>query len=250
FSAIPVSAMAIGVTPSRSAKKNSCARTKARMVHDIGIGLRPSLVDVQRGELKVRHFLARLAEAAKALVDRNVIQRRALQSRIDLAGLQHLPARQDRANRTYFVIAGIMQAARGEELHHQRRATSLDGGDADGLAAEILNIFDILAGDQRERQPVDVAADDLEKAAGLAVENNMLGDPITDLRAPVAQPVGHLVDSLIELDCNIKALVGEHALTLRDPDRQVEIVPRDRGEDQLVHFTCAVNAESSSYPII
>src|SRR5690348_11529333 len=65
----------------------------------------------------------------------------------------------------------------------------------------------------------------------------MLGDPIADLRTTVAQAVGHLVDALIELDRDIEAFVGQHALMLRDPDRQVEIVARDRGEDQLPHWS-------------
>src|SRR6185437_8769149 len=96
-----------------------------------------------------------------------------------------------------------------------------------------------------EWQPVDVAADDLEKAAGFAVEHDVLGDPVTDLRAPVAQPVGHLIDTLIKLDRDIETFIGEHAAMLRDPDRQVEIVSRDRGEDQLPHFTCAVSQPTS-----
>src|SRR5262249_30622916 len=98
-----------------------------------------------------------------------------------------------------------------------------------------------------EGQPIDVAADDFEKAARLAVEHDMFGDAVADLRSPVAKAVCHLVDALIKLDRDVEAFFGEHALMLRDPYRQVEIGPPDRGEDQLVHLTCAANAASFSH---
>src|SRR6185312_1778473 len=53
--------------------------------HDVGTGFGPAAVDVQRGELEIRYFPARLAQAWKALIDRDVVERRALQACVDLA---------------------------------------------------------------------------------------------------------------------------------------------------------------------
>ncbi len=63
----------------------------------------------------------------------------------------------------------------------------------------------------------------------------MLSDAIGKLHPAVAQTVGHFVDALMELDRDLQSFVGKQALVLGDPHWHVEIVPRHRGESELLH---------------
>ncbi len=52
----------------------------------------------------------------------------------------------------------------------------------------------------------------------------MFGNAIGKLRPSITKAIGDFVNTLVELDHDIEAFVGKHALMLRNPDRHVEIV--------------------------
>src|ERR1700730_1612242 len=68
-----------------------------KRVHELrdrrSVGDSPSLIHVQRGELKKRHFIAWLAEARESLIGGDIVQGSSLKTGIDLTGFQHVPTR-------------------------------------------------------------------------------------------------------------------------------------------------------------
>ena len=86
------------------------------------------------------------------------------------------------------------------------------------------------------RAPVDIASDDLEEAARLAVKNDVFGNAVGKLRPAITKAIGDFVNPLVELDRDIETFVGKHAPMFRNPDRHVEIVSRHRCENELLHL--------------
>ena len=199
---------------------------------EVAVRRSPARVHVEARELEV---VAWLRQRDEALVDRHVVQRRALQPGIDAARSQQVPARQDWPTGNQLVVARILQPVLRQHLHDQRGGARAQRGHADPLAAQPRDALDPCAGHQRKRQPVHVATDDHLVAARFGIEDDMLGHAIGELRASVAHPLVHLLDALDVVDRQRDALGFEQPGMQADPGRHVEVVARDDGERQAVH---------------
>src|SRR6185437_8489605 len=78
------------------------------------------------------------------------------------------------------------------------------------------------------------------------VQDHVLGDPIAEPGPAVANAAGYFVDPLKEFDGDIESLLGEHVAMLRNPNRQIEVVPRNSGKGQLLHLHTPITARPSS----
>jgi hypothetical protein len=202
---------------------------------------RPPLPSTQRRDA----LSARVAEVVVAGVERHVVERRPLQPGVDLAGLQHAPARPDRPAVDQRVVRRMVQAVRLQDAHDQRRAAGVLRRHADAPAAQVGVAGDGRPGDEGERQPVDVSAQHHEVAAGLPVQDDVLGHAERDVEVERGEATVHLVDRLDQVHLRRDALGRAQPLADGDPERQVEVVAADRADPQAVHLILSAPSASS-----